>query len=220
MRGESDGKATRAAKICAAKRDDFVGVFLILFACLIFGVIGEAAQSVSEALQGIPQWVFVMIAIVLVLAFAGVVALFFWLRLRRRQIWLAHVHTLGDLLALTPTQFELAVGELLTRWGYRDVRHTGGGGDLAADLTCRTADGRLLVVQCKRYAPGNSVGSPEVQTFIGMLNVHHGTRLGIFVTTSSFTQPALALARQHNLRTIDGNELTQYIQQMQAQVQA
>ena len=30
MRGESDGKATRAAKICAAKRDDFVGVFLIL----------------------------------------------------------------------------------------------------------------------------------------------------------------------------------------------
>ena len=89
MRGESDGKATRAAKICAAKRDDFVGVFLILFACLIFGVIGEAAQSVSEALQGIPQWVFVMIAIVLVLAFAGVVALFFWLRLRRRQIWLA-----------------------------------------------------------------------------------------------------------------------------------
>ena len=103
------------------------------------------------------------------------IALYIWFRLRRRQRWLAHVHTLGDLLALTPTQFELAVGELLTHWGYRDVRHTGGGGDLAADLTCRTADGRLLVVQCKRYAPGNSVGSPEVQTFIGIRHVERAS---------------------------------------------
>jgi restriction system protein len=153
-----------------------------------------------------------LIGVSIILFTAGIVSLPAWYAERRRRRRLAHVHTLGHLLALTPTQFELTFGELLTRWGYRDVQHTGGGGDLAADLTCRTAAGQLLVVQCKRYAPGNLIGSPEVQKFIGMLTVHHRAQLGIFVTTSSFTQPALTLAHQHNLRTIDGQELTQHIQ--------
>ncbi len=138
-------------------------------------------------------------------ALAGGVLL--WLRVRSRQDWLRHARTLQDLLALTPTQFELAVGELLRAWGFNEVRHTGGAGDLAADLTCRAADGSAVVVQCKRYALGRLVGSPEIQQFIGMQVVHHKAQSGIFVTTASFTQPALALARKHSLRTIDGAEL-------------
>lgn len=164
-----------------------------------------------------PGWVLALIGMSAILVTAGIIGLFIWLYSRRRRRWLAHVHTLGDLLALTPTQFELTIGELLARWGYQRVQHTGGGGDLAADLTCHTADGQLLVVQCKRYAPGNLIGSPEVQKFIGMLSVHHRAQLGIFVTTSSFTRPALMLAHQHNLRTIDGQELTQHIQGMRVQ---
>jgi hypothetical protein len=156
----------------------------------------------------------IVVALVIVVGGAGL-----WLRSRARHDWLRHVATLQDLLALSPTQFELAIGELLTTWGYRDVRHTGGAGDLAADLTCRTADGRSAVVQCKRYAPAHAVGSPEIQQFIGMQVVHHRAEQGIYVTTSSFTQPAQALARQHGLRTIDGAELATHIEQARKQLQ-
>lgn len=157
-------------------------------------------------------YVLVIVGVLMVAA----IGISIWLHLRRRARWLARVQTLNDLLGLTPTQFELAVGELLQTWGYQKVHHTGGGGDLAADLTCWTPDGQYVVVQCKRYSPSNTVGSPEIQKFIGMLSVHHRAQQGIFVTTSAFTQPALALARQHSLRTIDGHELGDHVQRLQA----
>ncbi|HEY7975410.1 MAG TPA: restriction endonuclease, partial [Ktedonobacterales bacterium] len=90
---------------------------------------------------------------------------------------------------------------------FREVRHTGSAGDLAADLTCRDGYGARVIVQCKRYAASTAVTSPEMQTFIGMIYTHHHAGYGIFVTTSSFTQPASALARQHNIRLLDGAAL-------------
>jgi restriction system protein len=95
--------------------------------------------------------------------------------------------------------------------GYRDVQHVGGSGDLAADLKCRDGVGRSVVVQCKRYAPGVSIGSPEVQKFIGMVTVHHQAERGIFVTTSVFTAPAVRLARQHDIELIDGRDLANLV---------
>jgi restriction endonuclease Mrr len=56
-----------------------------------------------------------------------------------------------------------------------------------------------------------------VQQFIGMMAVHHRADTGIYVTTSGFTQPALALGRQHRLRMIDGNELVATMRQLQPQ---
>lgn len=127
---------------------------------------------------------------------------------------LRRVRTLDDLLALTPTQFERVIGELLQTWGYTQVRHTGGSGDLAADLTCRAPDGKLVIVQCKRFARHNKVGSPEVQKFIGMMAVHHGADIGIFVTTSHFTQPARVLCQQHGIRAVAGDELADHLTRM------
>ncbi|HET9111714.1 MAG TPA: restriction endonuclease [Ktedonobacterales bacterium] len=116
-------------------------------------------------------------------------------------------HTLEALRALTPTEFELEVGAFLRRCGYHDVRHTGCAGDLAADLTCVDARGARVVVQCKRYGPGSAVTSPEMQMFIGMIYAHHRADYGVFVTTSTFTRPARALAEQHGIRLLDGASL-------------
>ncbi|HZC08096.1 MAG TPA: restriction endonuclease [Ktedonobacterales bacterium] len=125
-----------------------------------------------------------------------------------RHLWRGDTaRTLEALRALTPTEFELTVGAFLQRNGYRDVRHTGGGGDLAADLTCRDAGGARVVVQCKRYCARSAVTSPEMQLFIGMIYTHHRADYGIFVTTSTFTQPARALAQQHGIRLLDGAAL-------------
>jgi restriction system protein len=45
-------------------------------------------------------------------------------------------------------------------------------------------------VQCKRYTPGNHIGSRTMQTFIGMAYVHHKADRAIFVTTSTYTDEA------------------------------
>jgi restriction system protein len=145
----------------------------------------------------------------LILLAAAVSVVFLWLR-RRIQRRL-RVRTLGELLSLTPAQFEEAVGDLLSELGYRDVRRVGGAGDLAADIQCRDPEGMSVIVQCKRYAPGTRIGSPVIQTFIGMQSIHHRADRGIFVTTSEFTQPAVTLARHHGLTLIDGAELSRLI---------
>lgn len=138
----------------------------------------------------------------------GAARLSYWLLIGRRRRRL-HYETLGAFLTLTPGEFEQAVGDLLHDLGYRSIRQTGGARDLAADLWCLDRKGRRTVVQCKRYGPGNRVGSPEMQAFIGMVTVHHQAETGIFVTTSAFTEPARILADQHGIELIDGERLTQ-----------
>jgi restriction endonuclease Mrr len=144
----------------------------------------------------------------LAVAAMAVVATAIFLALRARGRRRLRVATLAGLLALTPTQFEEAVGELLRDAGYRRVRRTGGAGDLAADLTALDPQGRSVVVQCKRYAPDARIGSPMLQTFIGMVTVHHRAERGLFVTTAGYTRPAVELAAQHGVTLIDGAELT------------
>jgi restriction endonuclease Mrr len=52
-----------------------------------------------------------------------------------------------------------------------------------------------------------------MQKFVGMIYAYHRADQGIFVTTSSFTQPALTLALQQNIKTLDGKELVALVQQ-------
>lgn len=116
------------------------------------------------------------------------------------------VKTLHD---LSPTAFELAMGDLLKLYNYRNVRHTGGSGDLCVDLTAEDSKGKHVVVQCKRYAPGSNVGSQELQTFLGMMTIHYHAPLGLYFTTSSYTKPALDLAAEHRdrLQLYNGDDL-------------
>lgn len=124
--------------------------------------------------------------------------------------------TLGDLLAMSPTEFEQLCVRALVRLGYNDVRRTGGAGDLAADIVARDVQGRSCIVQCKRYAPGSGVGSPVVQTFIGMQAVHHKADRGIIMTTAAFTKPAIDLAKQHDIVLIDGDDIVKILNLMGA----
>jgi len=113
----------------------------------------------------------------LALLLAAVVAAYVYVRVQLRRRRRLRIKTLGELLMLSPSGFEAAVADLLHDIGYRDVKRIGRSGDLAADIMCKDSKGRSVVVQCKRYAPGTKIGSPDIQTFIGMLNVHHGGRL-------------------------------------------
>ncbi|MEU9040048.1 restriction endonuclease, partial [Streptomyces sp. NPDC048352] len=101
-----------------------------------------------------------------------------------------------DYDALDADAFERAVAGLCERDGCRDVRVVGGAGDLGADVLATAPDGRLLVIQCKRYGPTNKVGSQDVQRFGGTCYAVHEAELAAVVTTSDFTQPAEEYAEQ------------------------
>jgi restriction system protein len=132
---------------------------------------------------------------------------------------LTALNGIGEFLVLTPPEFEKCTGRILQSFGYRDVQHTGRGGDLMADLTATSPQGESTVVQCKRYAPGKAIGTPEIQKFIGMISVHHKAQKGVYVTTSTFSMPARNLAAQHAILLIDGATLIRMTQQISQQQQ-
>jgi restriction endonuclease Mrr len=147
-------------------------------------------------------------------AFAGVVTtallLAIWVRRRRSLAARTRVKTLGDLLSLTPPEFEDAVAGVLARTGYRRVRVVGKAADLGVDIACFDERGRPVVVQCKRHAPGIAVGSGEVQRFLGSIT-HAGADRGVLVTTSRFSAPAIELGGQHGIDLIDGAALVKLV---------
>jgi restriction system protein len=147
--------------------------------------------------------------VLLWLGAAAVALLLGWIaatRIRRRR-WRLRRETLEGLLALTPREFEDEVAGLLESLGFREVTVSGAAGDLQADIVATDPDGLATVVQCKRYAPGRSVGSPVVQSFVGMARLQHGCDRALLVTTATFTAPAQRLADEHDVELVDGPAL-------------
>ena len=122
---------------------------------------------------------------------------------------------LQRILSNSPAFFEQLIVDLLVAMGY------GGSHKDAAAQLGRSGDGGVdgivnedrlgldrIYVQAKRYAPGNAVGRPDVNGFVGSL-VGLGATRGVFVTTSTFSQPARDFVKHLSQRVIliDGHEL-------------
>ena len=123
---------------------------------------------------------------------------------------------LNRIIAADPTFFELLVIDLMLSMGYGGShaeagRHLGASGDGGVDGVINGDPLGLDVVylQAKKYAPGNTVGRPEVQAFVGSL-VGRGAQKGVFITTSNFAQTARQYAAgiPHKVILIDGDQLT------------
>lgn len=155
-----------------------------------------------------PTWRLIIIACTA--GFIAYVALWAGRRREARGTIRAAVAAAGghgvDYHDLTPTEFEHAIAELCRQAGWRNVEVAGGAGDLGADVTGIMPDGSYGVIQAKRWS--NNVGSPVVQTLIGMTAVHHQACVGMLITTSGFTRDAINLANQHpQFVLIDGHDL-------------
>lgn len=122
---------------------------------------------------------------------------------------------LERILENSPAFFEQLIVDLLVAMGY------GGGHKNAAAQLGRSGDGGVdgiinedrlgldrIYVQAKRYAPANQVGRPDVNGFVGSL-VGLGASKGVFVTTSTFSQPARDYVKHlaQRIILIDGREL-------------
>ncbi|MCF2528278.1 restriction endonuclease [Yinghuangia soli] len=105
--------------------------------------------------------------------------------------------------AMDGTAFEHHVADLCRRDGCTQVQVGGGAGDLGADVTGRLPNGRSMVIQCKRYAPDRSVGSPDMQRFVGTARPVHNAEVAVFVASCRFTGPARDLAHGQRIVPVD-----------------
>ncbi|MFF3624918.1 restriction endonuclease [Streptomyces sp. NPDC002467] len=113
---------------------------------------------------------------------------------RARELSIAQVD------GLTWQEFETYIAELCRRDGCTKVVVSGKSGDLGADVVGYLADGRKLVIQCKKYAPHRSVPSQDMQKFVGTARPEHGADVALFVTTChAFTKDALGLALRQDI---------------------
>jgi restriction system protein len=124
---------------------------------------------------------------------------------------------LSRILEQSPAFFERVIVDLLIAMGYGGTHENatlrlGKSGDGGIDGV--VDEDRLgldrIYIQAKRYAEHVGVGRPEIQGFVGSL-VGLGASKGVFVTTSSFSSPAIEFVRglQQRVILIDGSRLTE-----------
>jgi restriction system protein len=130
-----------------------------------------------------------------------------------RQI---HESVSRDLLELighaSPAFFEQLVLDLLHAMGYgtsrEDLQRVGGSGDGGIDgiISLDKLGLEKVFVQAKRWQ--NPVGSPQIQTFMGALQLQ-GASKGVLLTTSTFTKDAkdAAARARGSIVLVDGQRL-------------
>lgn len=126
---------------------------------------------------------------------------------------------IAKVVSLSPNYFEKLVVELLVKMGYggslKDAgKVVGKSGDEGIDGTINEDKLGLdiIYIQAKRWKPGNVVGRPDLQQFVGAL-AGQGAKKGIFITTSTFTKDAKNYVPRNETKIvlIDGEMLAQYM---------
>jgi hypothetical protein len=120
---------------------------------------------------------------------------------------LAGEWTVEHCLAFDPYEFEHLVADL---WAERrnTTSVTQASQDKGIDVIVRRPNGRTLLLQAKRYRPGNTVGIVEVQRTAGLLVEFPAARV-LLVTSSSFTESARDSGEtMEQVELVDGDRLT------------
>lgn len=124
--------------------------------------------------------------------------------------WLDDRRLLSSLKAMRPAEFEAFVARMFSALGY-DTKVTGGSGDGGIDIVM-TKDGRLSVVQCKKFIT-RKVTPHDVRDFYGAMGDRSVDGKGFFITTNIFTFDAERFAEGKPMELIDGNKLIGYVRE-------
>jgi hypothetical protein len=118
-----------------------------------------------------------------------------------------------SLASIEPYEFEKFVAALWERRGWTaDV--TSASRDAGIDVVVKKSSpfNQTQVIQAKRNAPDNKVGSSEIQQYASLERQVPDADTVIVVTTSEFTAPARERAEDLNVKLVDGNTLLQLIE--------
>jgi len=119
-------------------------------------------------------------------------------------------HLRDRMIEVTPEEFEvLCKMVLVRRLDTRSLQVTAFQQDEGIDIEGAIDEGiirALLGVQVKRYAEGNTVSQPSIQQFRGAL-AQGDHQVGTYITSSSFTGPAVDAAEELQICLVDGETL-------------
>lgn len=150
-----------------------------------------------------PGWLVDLLGLLTGAALLTLIALWALVVWQRQELRYSGPHsavTVEQLYALSPRDFEHYVARLFERRGYA-VEVRGRTGDLGVDLALRQPNGRLAIVQCKRYR--HTIGPDIVRELFGTM-VHERASHGFLVTTADISDSARAWAADKPITLIDG----------------
>lgn len=148
----------------------------------------------------------------LVLGLCWLAALASYIGAKGRRRLLEAQSGLDSLRALSWRQFELLVGEAFRRQGY-SVQETGlGGADGGIDLVLRK-EGKLTIVQCKRWKT-QRVDVKVVREMYGLL-AHHGASDVKIIAVGAYTADAQRFAAGKPIELIAGAALLDMVRSVQ-----
>ncbi|MFB6094277.1 MAG: restriction endonuclease [Halanaeroarchaeum sp.] len=118
---------------------------------------------------------------------------------------------LETLRSLDPYAFEHFVADLWERQGF-ETTVTDRSGDRGIDVIATTErpHAEKVVIQAKRNAPGNRIGTPEIQQY-NSIRRQADADVVVVVTTSGFTAGARELADELNVKRVDGERLVELL---------
>ena len=185
-----------------------LALLVICFSCLV-------CPALSKIKPEVVIGIIFLFAVLASVAIAALVVLYLVQkrqRAEREKSRLERISLVNNILNLDPYEFEDYVGMLLKRSGYENVKRVGGSGDQGIDITaCR--NGENVIVQCKRYDLGKKIGPKDIRDLRGTM-YREGAKIGLFVTTSDFTQGAIRDARTETpgqkIILVNGNRLAKW----------
>ncbi|WP_337653096.1 restriction endonuclease [Halomontanus rarus] len=111
-------------------------------------------------------------------------------------------------------EFEHFVSDLWEEMGW-SCKVSTASNDKGIDVRAKKANPyeQKALIQAKRYAEGNKVGSPAIQQYSSLKHQENKVDKVIVVTTSSYSRNAVELADDLNVKLIDGDDLVDLIDQ-------
>ena len=187
------------------------GVQLAMFVCpyLTYAMIVFWVLSVALAWGALATSIVLREFLLFLAGVSALMAVVFAVKLCMSKRVLRQIHAVAQLREAPPEFFEHYVASLLRQVGLTRILVRGGGGDRGIDVVGYN-NGKKVVIQCKRYAAGHTVTSPEMQKFVGAVQIERATR-GLYVTTSTFTAEAKSIAEKQNITLIDEMALVRLI---------
>jgi restriction endonuclease Mrr len=109
-------------------------------------------------------------------------------------------------------EFEQFVADLWEERGW-NAAVTRGSSDKGVDVVAIKEDPfeQRQLIQAKRYASGNNVGSGEIQKYSGLYARDEQVDAVVVVTTSGFTSEAKSVAKNRDVKIVDGKDLMNII---------
>jgi hypothetical protein len=123
-------------------------------------------------------------------------------------------HIKSWLQTLTPSDFEVLVGEVWEELGYTTFV-TPKSNDKGIDVVASKEDPfrRRQLIQVKRFTQGNKIGSKTIREYRTLYDQEPDVDSVIIITSNDFTPQAKELADDLDVKTLDGFELGVLIQQ-------